>query len=268
MESPFDDIAFLARSPNRVRVLAALSSGPHTRDDLRSTTDVSAVTVKRSVADLLERGWAEEVAPAGGGRTYRTTRLGDHVLADFSRLETTVRAAQRLGPVVEWLPEDLLDLDLRVFADAFVLDPDRYDPTAQLDRWLDLTRSAEHTTLVTNVVSEVLLDAYRDCIVDGGMRFEAVLSASAADRVDASPRMRAWTREMLDTDRATLYRSEASLPHVVGVFGDTVGVVATDDYGATRVGIESDAEAVREWARATYERYRADATPFVPTPDD
>ena len=35
MDSPLDDIAFLARSPNRVDALEALSSSPRTRVELR-----------------------------------------------------------------------------------------------------------------------------------------------------------------------------------------------------------------------------------------
>ena len=44
-----DDIAFLARSVNRVEVLETLSSGPHNRAELQEATDISRPTVGRIV---------------------------------------------------------------------------------------------------------------------------------------------------------------------------------------------------------------------------
>lgn len=258
MDAPLDDIAFLARSPNRVRALEALSERPLTRRELMAETDVSKATASRVLSDLLERGWVTEADGA-----HETTVVGDLVAADFSRLETTMAAAAQLGPVAEWLPDDF-GFDLRRLADAFVLDPDRYDPVAQIERWLELVREADRVWLVTSTASRTIFDVYTEAVV-AGMESQAVFSASLVDDVRAKEPLREATVVCLSAG-AEVYEYPGEMPHVLGVFDDLAVFVGLDDAGATRIAFESSDEAVREWALEEFHRFRDAATQL--TADD
>jgi len=61
----------------------------------------------------VECGWV-----AGTGRSYRLTPAGEAVYAEFGRLVTTIEAATRLEPFLEWMPDGAFDLDLRHLTDA------------------------------------------------------------------------------------------------------------------------------------------------------
>lgn len=258
MDAPLDDVAFLARSPNRVRALEALSERPLTRSELMDVVDVSKATASRVLADLLERGWITE-----SNGEHETTVVGDLVAADFSRLETTMAAAAELGPVAEWLPDDF-GFDLRRLADAFVLDPDRYDPVAQIDRWMALTREADQVWLVTSTASRIILDVYREEVL-AGMESQAVFAASLVEEIRVKDAFRESTVACLEAG-AELYEYPGEMPHVLGVFDDLAVFVGLDDTGATRLAFESSDETVRAWALDEFHRYRELATEL--TTDD
>lgn len=69
---PIDQIAFLARSESRVRVLEhLLEHGATSRRAFREHLDVSRSTVTRTLTDLTDRDWLEET-----DNTYRLTPSG------------------------------------------------------------------------------------------------------------------------------------------------------------------------------------------------
>ena len=70
-EPALEEIEFLARSHNRVRVLDALTDGPLGRYELEDATGVARATLGRILDDFAERGWVTEA-----DRTYRHTQLG------------------------------------------------------------------------------------------------------------------------------------------------------------------------------------------------
>lgn len=258
MDGPIDDVAFLARSPNRVRALEALSERPLTRSELMSEVDVSKSTASRVLADLLRRGWITE-----SNGEHQTTVVGELVAADFSRLETTMAAAARLGPVAKWLPEDL-GFDLRRLADAFVLDPDRYDPVAQIERWMEITRKADQVWLVTSTISRSLAELFRDEVADG-MEYRGVLSTGVVEKCRERRAIRRPTLALLEAG-SELYEFSGDMPHVLGCFDELAVFVGLDDAGATRLAFESSDDEVRTWALQEFDRYREAATEL--TPDD
>lgn len=74
-----ESIAFLARSHNRVALLATLSTGACTPSELHGSTGVARTTVGRIVNEFEERGWAQRTSDG----TYVTTPAGDQVADEF-----------------------------------------------------------------------------------------------------------------------------------------------------------------------------------------
>ncbi|MFC7009476.1 helix-turn-helix domain-containing protein [Halalkalicoccus salilacus] len=94
-----DDIAFLARSASRVRVLETLASDPHDRAELQAETGIPRATVGRIVTEFETRGWVKD-----DGRRYSTSPLGSFLVAEFRSLLEGVKTMQKLRGVIEWLP--------------------------------------------------------------------------------------------------------------------------------------------------------------------
>jgi predicted transcriptional regulator len=254
---PLDDVGFLARSGNRVAVIETLSARPQTRGELEAETGISKVTVGRALDDFLERGWIRR-----DGEEYRTTPTGDAVAADFSRLRTTVGTAQRLREAAPFL--DGLGFDVRNLEGATVTVPDPTDPMAPFERPVDLLRGAEHVRFLSRMTTPVVLEVLHEEVIEGGQTVEAVLAGGALERLAADPRMVAWARDLLGSDRVEVFRYDGTIGHEVARFDETVALLVTDERSAARAQVETTDEAVREWFDAEFESYRERAESFDP----
>ncbi len=119
--------AFLARSEHRVRVLGLLADGPYTREELLTGTDVTRVTLSRTLGDLADRGWLDRHHDDG---RYAITDTGAAVYDDFSRLLETITVGQRYPDVIDALPTDWFDFELRCLVDSDIVATDGADPLA------------------------------------------------------------------------------------------------------------------------------------------
>jgi len=70
-ESPFGDIAYLARSEPRVPTLVALTERPRRRSELCELAGVSSSTKRRTLDEFEDRIWIRE-----DRYQYTATRLG------------------------------------------------------------------------------------------------------------------------------------------------------------------------------------------------
>jgi hypothetical protein len=64
---------------------------------------------------------------------------------------------------------------------------------------------------------------------------------------------------MAETGRCRVFQADEHPPYFVGVMDDVVQIGA-DEGGEPRALVESTDPAVRDWAEATYERFRRRAT--------
>lgn len=149
-----DDIAFLARSPNRVEVLDTLSSGPYDRAELQEVTDIPRPTVGRIVNDFQARGLVAQSGPK-----YTTSPLGEFLAIEFRSLLEGAETMRKLRGVVEWLPTDEFDFTLDCFADATITTPRRGDPTAPVRRAAALTHEADHIRFLCTAFTPSMYEA-------------------------------------------------------------------------------------------------------------
>ncbi|KTG11179.1 IclR family transcriptional regulator [Haloprofundus marisrubri] len=250
MESALEDIEFLALSANRVEVLDAVSSQPHTRRELEERTGASQPTLGRILHDFEDRNWVEQ-----SGREYAATPTGRLVGAGFSDLREIVETEQRLRRVANWLPTETMTFDLRRLRDATITTPTQTRPNAPVQRVLELLRDAERVEIVSHAFNEQSMDVVRRRVDDGQQTFEGVFSASAIDAIADDSTLRERLRELLDLPGADLRIVDDEVPVAVTVADDVVHLFLRDDDGLLQASVDTDDETVVSWAHDVHERY-------------
>ncbi len=251
MGTALDDIAFLARSPNRFAVLEALATGSLDRRELMDDVGISRATLGRIFADLQERGWIEQA----DGR-FRTTALGDIVATEFANTRETISTVEKLGAIAQWLPTDEFDFDLRRLGDARITVPTQSDPLAPVRRAVDRVRTADHVLLVTPATAPENLAVMVDRVESGTLSMDIVMSRTLLETVSANDTMRVEFARLFDSERTTVYRYDGEISFIVAVVDDTVDIAISDDEGIPRALIESDDESVHAWATERFDSYR------------
>jgi predicted transcriptional regulator len=253
-----DRIEFLARSPVRVRLLAAIADGDGlTKNELRDRLDASRTTVGRNLEALRDQGLVTK-----GNCEYTLTRAGEIVTGDVLDLAGTIEIARELEPLLEWVPDGALDIDLRHFADATVLAPEPGDPWSMINHHVQVIRRTEYDRNVLNVIGLHGYETGYGKIVEGSAHTELVVTPEIAETIRSDPNYAELTPEMLNTGRFEIHVYDGRIPYSISILDGTVQLGATDYDGQPRALLESDAEAVKEWATAKYEAYKREAEPF------
>lgn len=256
-EAALEDVAYLSRSANRVRLLETLADGPHTRRELMDATAISRTTLGRILNELAERGWAERNAD---GR-YVATRTGEHVAAAFLPLVDAMATVRSLGEAAAWLPTSVHDVGLDAFRDATVHRPDPNAPMSFARELVDRLEGADDVRTLTYLappehsVAEVLHERIRDVDVTS----EFVLAGGLAEYLVEDPGRRERWRESVESG-AVVYDYDGYIPCNLFVIDGTVLVVNTSpENGSPGAFIESDDARVREWADDLVASYRVES---------
>lgn len=254
MNTPLDDIRFLADSTHRVVVLDTLAEGPTTRADLREETGASSATVGRILGDFDDRGWVKR-----DGERYELTTLGAFVAEKFADLHEGMTTARDLQELLRWLPLDEMGISVDNLAGARVTVGD--DPIVLTGRLRELELEAAYTRSFSKFFPEPCVDARYQAVVEGSQTYEVVF-AEGFDRG-----MRQSTAEkfeaLLANDRTAVYLYEGTMPFIAFIDEDRVGLLVQDDQQTTVGIIETDDEAVRAYVEAKFEFYREQSTPFT-----
>jgi len=258
MESPLEAVEFLARAPNRVAVLRALAEGPHTRNELAAETGASQATLGRILADFRERVWARRV-----DGTHEATATGRLVADALADLLETVETEQALRAVVEYLPTDALDFDLRRLADARITYPSPTRPNAPVKRDVELVRAGERITVFSHTFNEQTLAATTERVASGESTFRGVFSTGAIDALAEDPTLSERLETIAAAERASV-RVRETVPVAAMIVDGVVHVMLRDEHGVLRASIDTDDPGVCEWAERAFERYWEDAAPLDP----
>jgi len=250
MESELEEIEFLALSPNRVEVLRLLAEGPHTRSELAAATGASQATLGRILGDFEERSWVER-----SGSEHVATATGRLVSGGFEELLSILDTEKKLRPIVQYLPTAALDFDLRHLADATVTVPTRTRPNAPVQRLLDLEERAETVRAYSHAFNEQSLALVAERAAAGELSFRGVFSKSAIDALAADSELCRRLASLLDAENAEVRVHEGELPLAGTVADDVVHLLVRDDDGILQAALETDDEAVYEWATASFQRH-------------
>jgi predicted transcriptional regulator len=260
-DDAIDEIAFLTRSPVRVRVLHALRRrGPVDKRELRGLVDGVRTTVTRNLNALVERGWIED-----GPEGYAITDCGRMIVDDLIALTESASLAVELRPALRWLDIERLGLDLRHFERADITTADSTNPYAPVEEQVALLRRATTVRTALPTVNRQILEACRRTARADGGDVEIVLGAAAVDRLRSTDR---YAELFADVCRyCTVWEYEGTLPYYVGDAGDAVQLGTTDGDNLIRVLLRFDVDDdVRAWADDRFERFEQRAQ-RVETPE-
>lgn len=251
-----EDIAYLARSVNRVRLLETLGSGSYTRRDLADRTGIARTTIGRIVNEFEERGWVERT-PDGD---YTATPVGVQVVHEFMPLVEAMAVVRQLDDMVAWLQAVEPSIGLHHFSDANIRRPQSVDPTEPLARYTEALRRADEFHCLVGVAPPLSFETVmRDEAVNGELSVEHVISEDEFVYVrDRPERARRW-REYIEAG-ANVYCYDGTVPCNFLIFDETVYIgKSQSDRGEPYAAIGSENEVVRAWAHGIISEYRKDA---------
>jgi predicted transcriptional regulator len=258
MERALEDVAFLARSPHRVRVLESLTRNPQTRSDLRETTGASRATVGRILTDFTEREWAEQT-----GRRYHLTPVGERVAEAFLALRDAMVVLRHLRDVARWFPLTGLPFDPACLADARVTTPTVANPAAHFEREASYFESADELRLLVRAAVERHVELVRDRVRDGDLRFHAVVAPDFVERARTSEGFASLLCDVVAAG-GEVWLYEEPVPYNLVLADDTVLVWACPG-DVPHALVESEDPAVVAWATDTVDTFAAAATPLSPS---
>lgn len=259
IQSPLEEIEFLARSPNRIRVLDALIEEPMERHNIEDETGVSRATLARILDDFEERGWVTR-----DGRQYETTPVGDYVAQEFTGLLKRFEPVPELNEVAQWFPKEGFDFDLGCLAGAEIVRPAKSDalaPTTHITRRL---RTADRVRVLSySHLSDVMEVCWRGT-VEGALELESVVDRGVLERIETDPRLIDHAQEMVESGQAEFFWHEGTIPVTVFLIDDMVLVCLSGDEGAPHAVIETTNETVRSWAESLIDTYRREGKSLDP----
>ncbi len=257
MNEAVEQIEFLARSEHRVRILDLLCEhGRLTNHELRDHFSASRTTVGRNLAALEEKGWIRRT-----NGECEIARHGELVTEKFSDLMETVRLVDRLEPFVKWVPDGALDLDLRLLADAEILLPKPGDSWAMVNRHVSIISETSHDRVIIPVTGLHAMEALHRKIVHGDARVEAVAEPNIAEVFQSNPDYSSLFEEMVDTGRFEVRVYDGDIPYYLGLLDETVQI-GVDEDGEPRAMVETENEAVADWAASIFEEYKRHSEPL------
>jgi predicted transcriptional regulator len=258
-----EDVAYLARSVNRVKILGVLADRSATRRELAEVTGTSRTTLDRIVNELEDRGWAERT-PEG---TYTATPQGTRLRRQFRPFLESVVAIRTLGDAVEWLPTEEPTVGLEHFADAVVRRPERDDPVEPVDLTVEMIDEATRHRAFTHLVPpEPLSDAVLEGVESGRLAADGVLTAASLDFLQDAPERRERWASIVEAG-ADIHRYDGEIPCNLWIVDETVLIEESRPEpvaAAPDVPIVSRDGQVRSWADELIDTYRAEATQLEP----
>ena len=176
----------------------------------------------------------------------------------------TIGVVERLRPFLRWFPDDALEFDPRVLADAKIFVSSAANPYAPVNRHVEVMRSVEQFRCLLPAVGLQPMTVVRDCVVERSQEQAVVFGANVAPTLRRESAYAAVLEELGDSDRCDMYVADEEIRYYLGLCEDCVQIGVEDGDGMPRALVETDADEVREWAERTFESYLEAAESFTP----
>lgn len=254
-DDALQDVSYLTRSRNRVRILGTVARNPRPPSELADLTGASRSTLQRILSELEERGWVRRT-PNGD---YAATSIGTHVVNELVPFVQSMEIIRELGEAVAALPAESLSIDIQYFRDASIIRPAPNDPNAPGAYLTTSIRDATELSCVVDLAAPLALEkAMRERVVDGVLQSEHVLT-DRLFRYTCRSSERAHTWKELTESGADVYRYDGDVSCNVFILDETVLLGETPPDGAGCILIETDNEEVLGWAHEFVEEHRTKA---------
>lgn len=247
---PLEDIAYLSRSANRVRLLDTLSSDSYRRSELGDVTGIASTTIGRILVELEERGWVERVSDG----TYQATARGTLVIDEFTPLVEAMETIRSLGEAADWLPSEELPIGTRHFADATVRRGSPNAPLETVEYLADLVEAASTFRVLTFLAPPSPVgEAMHEGAMTGGLSMELVLAGGLAEFVrDEDYQPPNWPA--IVEEGARIFRYDGHIPCNLFIVDEAVLISANEPSGRRAV-IESANDIVLEGVNELLDGY-------------
>lgn len=253
------EINTLASSRNRVEILRLLRArGEVGKQELRDAFDVSRPTLQRNLATLEDAGWIRSTQSG-----YSLTVAGKLVEEPFSNLVETVETATKLQPLLRWIPDAHLDLDLGLLANADITVLEPSNPYAPANRFVEKLQQTREFRAFMGVVARDGTEQVWRRVASGEMTVELILTPDAAETFQTDPSFVEFTSELLASDRFDLHIHDADIPFFLGLLDDEILIGVEDADGIPQALAISKNPAVAGWANETFDRYLSRSRPLT-----
>ncbi|AFK19863.1 MarR family transcriptional regulator [Haloferax mediterranei ATCC 33500] len=260
--SAIESVAFLTRSEHRVHVLELLDQGPCTRDKLKERMNVSRVTLSRILGDLTDRGW---ITRNTSENVYTLTNFGELVYTDFSRLLGTVSVGSEYPNIVERLPTEWFDFDLRCLADSELVAGESADPLSAARVVANAVQNASSCDSFLGTFITLPMYTYEEAVRAGNepettVVFDADVTETMLTDSDLVNR---WQEIEGATESVVYYCVENRVPCSIDLIDEETVFLTVDREQQSGFDIiRSTHPEVVEWAQKVLEEYQAIATPL------
>lgn len=252
----FEDLEFLARSPNRIQILEVLSEACRAeKDEIQAAIEGTRTTLTRNLDALEERGLIQTNNPE-----CTITPSGQALVEDFLNLVETGSVAMRFQEFFRWVSADEFDLDLQALADADIYTAASGDPWAMINHHVETIRGIDEGRALLPFTGLHAQEAAYEQVVHKGANGELVVTPDVAETLRTNSEYREVAEELLATGRFDIYEYEGSVPYAINILDETVQLVAAEGDDPQAM-LESDTQPVFDWAERTYEEYKRQATP-------
>lgn len=263
-----ETVAFLARSEHRVHILFLLNDGECTRDEISQEVGVTRVTLSRILSDLEEK---ELIARQISESTHELTRYGELVYQDISRLLGTVSIRQTFPDIIERLPTEFFDFDLRCLADSELLGNDGNDPISAARVVANAVQNASSRNALLGTFLSIPLYTFEEALRAGNEPEGAVIfdSDMAETMLTDSDLRTRWQKIESIADSPVYYRVDECIPCGVALIDDeTVFLTIERAEDNSFDVIRSTHPVVVGWAEQTIEDHRTNAKPLRTSLDE
>lgn len=258
MTDALTDIAYLARSENRVRVLDALVDGSLRRDALREQTGLPRQTLSRILDELDARGWVDD-----DHARLTATPLGAYVLREFEQLRDRLTAAKGVADALQYLPEDAAALGVEPYLGSEVVYAQPGDPLSTIRRAIEGIERYSDVRVLAGAVTTETLGASLRAVEGHGQRFEAVFSPQVVTAIRADDALGTLVERLLAAESVAIYAGDGDVNYSVGVGEGHVEFGLSDDRGAPAAYLATDDDRVVDWATARLDAAVASAEPLT-----
>lgn len=236
--------------------LNALAEGPLSKPALVDETATSRSTVDRAIAALQEEGLVERT-----NGEYDLTLTGRYALSEFDSYRSRLDALQRAHEVLGVLPADA-EVEPAALVGATVRESPYYPNDVAFRSLVELVRQGEHVRAVGPTLPPRYIGDVEECVDRGDLSVEFVMTPAVVDMIGRIPCEE--LRDLASHEDVAVSVLDERVPYALWMVesaeGTESGLVVYTDNGVKGI-VRNDTDAMTEWARDVYERYRERATP-------
>lgn len=246
-------VAFLAGSPERLRLLSLLRESPGSPRDIADSLDVSHRSAQRNLSEFADRGWVRK-----RDGNYTLTPSGELVTRTHANYVETLETIERFDAFLRHLPDAPRLPDPTWLHDATLVVASADQPQAPVSEYVNRLRSRETDTIrmLAPVLSRLYHDVHAELVFDG-VETELVMPADTLETARSLNPLEFG----LVTRTIDIYRYDGSARIGVTLGDDWALAGAYDEDGQLRALVDCDRPAFVEWAEEIYHRYREAARP-------